>query len=219
MKLLACAAVLAVVWLAWPGASVLHAADGRDLSAVNTSVHADDGQTYGTLTTVNGNVRVGRRATADEARTVNGSVTLDDEARVGEVSTVNGGLDIAEGVPTERDARTVNGPIELGRRAHVGGDVATVSGDIEVTGAEIAGVIRTNNGDIDLTEGARVRGGIHVKETKGSGWRWGKDDPIKVHVCSSCVVEGELRFERPVELRVDAGAKIGKVIGDDVRRL
>jgi hypothetical protein len=33
------------------------------------------------------------------------------------------------------------------------------------------------------------------------------------------VVEGELRFDRPVELRVDQGAKIGNVIGDSVKRL
>jgi hypothetical protein len=33
------------------------------------------------------------------------------------------------------------------------------------------------------------------------------------------VVEGELRFDRPVELRVEPGAKIGKVIGEDVKRL
>ena len=44
------------------------------------------------------------------------------------------------------------------------------------------------------------------------------DDPVKVHICATCVVDGDLRFERPVELRVDNGAKIGKVIGDKVTR-
>jgi hypothetical protein len=31
------------------------------------------------------------------------------------------------------------------------------------------------------------------------------------------VVEGELRFERPVKLQVDAGGKIGKVTGETVK--
>jgi hypothetical protein len=219
MKLLACCAALIVVWLAWSGGSVTYAADGSNITAVNSSVRAEDGQTYGTLSTVNGAVRVGRGAVASEAKTVNGSITLDDEARVGEVSTVNGSLRISEGVAVEREAHTVNGKIDMRPRSRVGGDVATVSGDIELQNAEIGGELRTHHGDIDLTDGSRVRGGIHVKESNRSGWSWRKDDPVRVHICSTCVVDGELRFERPVELRVDSGAKIGRVVGDDVRRL
>ena len=79
---------------------------------------------------------------------------------------------------------------------------------------EVGGQIVTSKGDIELTDGARVRGGIHVKKNNGNNWGWGKDEPLKVHICSTCVVDGELRFDRPVELRVDDGAKIGKVIGD-----
>ena len=86
------------------------------------------------------------------------------------------------------------------------------------TAPKSAGTLITRNGDIELTDGARVRGGIHVKKNNDSGWSWGKDEPIEVHICATCVVDGELRFERPVELRVDAGAKIGKVIGDSVTR-
>ncbi len=41
---------------------------------------------------------------------------------------------------------------------------------------------------------------------------------MKVHICGTCVVEGDLRFERPVELRVDDGARIGNVIGESVTR-
>lgn len=219
MKLLTCLAALAVVWLAWSGGSVTYAADGGNISAVNSSVQAQEGQAYGTLSTVNGNVRVGRRATASVAKTVNGSVTVDDEARVGEVSTVNGSLNISAGVSIERSAHTVNGDVDLHKRVRIGGDVATVSGDIDVDGAEVGGELRTHNGDIDLSDGARVRGGILVKQSKHSGWSWGRKEPVKVHICSTCVVDGDLRFERPVELRVDRGARIGKVIGDEVRRL
>lgn len=217
MKLLACSIAVAVVWFAWAGSPVSHAGDGNDVTAVNSSVRANDGQSYDTLSTVNGDVRVGRGAMANEARTVNGSITIEDDARVGEASTVNGSLNINEGVEIAREAHTVNGDIDMRRRSRVGGDVATVSGDIELEGAEVGGELRTNNGDIELTDGARVRGGIYVKKSKG--WSWSKtDDPVKVHICSTCVVDGDLRFERPVELRVDSGAKIGNVVGDDVRR-
>lgn len=220
MKLFACVTVVAVVWLAWAGSPVSFAGNGNgnDVTAVNSSVRANDGQTYGTLSTVNGDVRVGRGAIADEAKTVNGSITLENDARVGEAHTVNGSLNISEGVAIERAAHTVNGDIEMRKRSRVGGDVATVSGDIELEGAEVGGELRTHNGDIELTDGSRVRGGIFVKKSRRSGWNLRKDDPVKVHICATCVVDGDLRFERAVELRVDSGAKIGNVIGDDVRR-
>lgn len=218
MRLVACLAVAGVVWFAWAGSPVTFAADGNNLTAVNSSVTAQDGQTYGTLSTVNGDVTVGRGATANEAHTVNGSIHLGNDARVGEAHTVNGSLSISEGVTIEREAHTVNGGIDMRKRSRVGGDVATVSGEIEVEGGEVGGELRTVNGDIELTEGAHVRGGIYVKKSKGSGWSWGKEDPVKVHICSTCVVDGDLRFEKPVELRVESGARIGKVIGDSVIR-
>jgi len=218
MKVFACFAAVIVAWLVWAGGPVTLAADGSNLTAVNSSVHANDGQTYGTLSTVNGDVRVGRGAIASEAKAVNGSITLEADARVGEAHTVNGSLNLHEGVTIEREAHTVNGDIDLRKRARVGGDVATVSGDIDLDGAEVGGELRTNNGDIDLIEGAHVRGGIYVKKSKGSGWNWSKDEPVKVHVCGTCVVDGDLRFERPVVLKVDSGAKIGNVIGDEVTR-
>ena len=209
-------AALALVF--WNGSRV-SAADGHDIKSVNGSVNGTAGETYGELSAVNGNVRVGRGTTADEAKTVNGGITVEDEAKLGEVSTVNGSLRIGEGVTIERTASTVNGHVALGKRTRVKGDVSTVSGEIEIHGAEVGGKLTTRNGDIDLTDGARVLGGILVKKNNVNSWFSGdKSDPPTVHICSTCVVEGELRFERPVELRVDQGAKIGKVIGDSVTR-
>ena len=211
------AAVIALV--AWSGSPVTFAADGNNLSSVNGSVKAEPGQTYGKLSAVNGNVRVGRGASADEAGTVNGEIVVEDDVRLGEVETVNGSLSIRDGVTVARTASTVNGGVEIGKRSRIGGDVSTVSGEIEINGAEVAGTVITSNGDIELSDGARVLGGIHIKKNKGTNWGWGKDEPNEVHICGTCVVEGDLRFERPVELRVDPGAKIGKVIGESVKRL
>jgi cytoskeletal protein CcmA (bactofilin family) len=216
MKVLSVFLAAAVVW-ACAGGPESMAGDGRDLSSVNKSVSASAGESYGSLSTVNGDVRVGRGASATEAKTVNGSIRVEEEARLGNVSTVNGSVNIAEGVSIEHAASTVNGQIEMRRRSRVGGEVATVNGDIELAGTEVGGGLTTRNGDIDLTDGTRIRGDIHVKESKN--WGWKKADPVDVTICGTCVVDGDLRFERPVRLRVESGAKIGKVIGDEVTRL
>jgi DUF4097 and DUF4098 domain-containing protein YvlB len=221
MKLTALSAVfLAGIAIALlPACSSAHEGDGNDITAVNGSVKTSPGQTYGTLTTVNGDVRVARGTGADEARTVNGDVELDDDARVGTARTVNGSVRVGTGAAIAREAQTVNGDVSLAARARVGGDVTTVSGEIELAGAEVTGKLVTRHGDIDLTDGARVRGGIHVQKRDDSNWGWSKSDPVKVHVCGTCVVDGELRFDQPVELRVDDGGKIGAVIGEKVTRL
>jgi DUF4097 and DUF4098 domain-containing protein YvlB len=196
----------------------LSAADARSISKVNSSVSAEAGQTYDSLSTVNGDVRIGRGASANVAETVNGSITIEDEAKVGAASTVNGSLRLGEGVSIAKDASTVNGGVKLEKRARVGGNVETVNGDIELVGGEIKGRLTTVSGDIDLRDGARIEGGIHVEKPRGTNWFQKKDERISVHVCSTCVVNGELRFDRPVTLRVESGAQIGKVIGDDIKR-
>lgn len=219
MKLAFCLAASVLVFVAWaahPQDSL--AGDGRSLSRVNGSIRAEAGQAYESLSTVNGNVRVSSGATADVAKTVNGDVTLENDARIGRVSTVNGSLRIGEGASVGREASTVNGSVKLDRRSRVDGDISTVSGEIELRGAEVTGTLSSVNGDIDLTEGAHVRGGIIIRKSRSS-WGWNNDDPPRITVCSTCVVEGELRFERPVELRVEQGGKIGNVVGDSVTRL
>jgi DUF4097 and DUF4098 domain-containing protein YvlB len=214
------ASVACISFVAWSASQVSVAGEGRDISSVNGSVKASPGESYDTLSAVNGDVLVARGASANEARTVNGDVTLETDAKVGTASTVNGSLHIRDGANVTNEASTVNGGIDLGKSARIGGDVTTVSGDIELNGAEVTGRIETRNGDIELTDGARVHGGIHVKKKNDNSWSWGDDDrhPVKVRICATCVVEGELRFDRAVELNVEPGAKIGKVIGDKVTR-
>jgi len=199
MKFATLVVVAFVVFVAWAGIPVSLASDGRDLSSVNGEVTASAGETYGSLSTVNGSVHVSRGVTADRAKTVNGEIEVENNVKIGELATVNGSVDIGEDVAVERNASTVNG-------------------GIEINGGEVGGQIVTAKGDIELTDGARVHGGIHIKKNNGSNWGWGKDEPPKVRICSTCIVDGDLQFDRPVELRVDDGAKIGKVIGEDVTR-
>jgi hypothetical protein len=209
-------ALLAVT--AWAASPASEASDSRSVTTVNGQVEASEGETYDTLSTVNGQVRVGRGVTAKEAKTVNGQVLIAENVKLGRASTVNGQLRVGQGSTIEHEASTVNGGVSLAKHARVGGDVTTVSGGIELDGAEVGGSVSTHNGDIELTDGAHVRGDINVKKKNDSGWNWGKDEPIEVRICATCVVDGDLRFERPVELYVQPGAKIGKVIGDSVTR-
>ena len=215
MKFIACA-----FFVTLSAAQVSAAGNGRDISSVNGSVDTTAGETYDTLSTVNGDVHLKGGASAAVAKTVNGDVRIDADAKVGSTHTVNGSLDIGDGAAVEREASTVNGSVDLGHKARVGGDVSTVSGDIDLNGAEVVGRLETRNGDIKLRDGARVQGGIHVRKPNDSGWHWGEDreDPVKVNICATCEVAGELRFDRPVVLHVEPGAKIGQVIGDQVTR-
>jgi predicted acyltransferase (DUF342 family) len=217
MKFAALLVIAFVAFVAWAGSPNSFASDGNNLTSVNGSVRAEPGTSYHKVSAVNGNVRVGNRAAADEVHTVNGEIVVEDDVKLGEVETVNGSLEIGEGVTVERTASTVNGSVEIGKRSKIGGDVSTVSGEIELKGAEIKGSVVTRNGDIELSDGARVGGGIHVKKNEGD-WGWGRNEPNKIHICGTCVVEGELKFDRPVELRVEDGAKIGKVVGESVTR-
>ena len=219
MKYATFAVVAVIAFVAGAGNRPSLASDSRSVTAINDSVEASAGQTYDKVTTVNGSVHVRSGATVETAHTVNGEVELESDAQVGTVNTVNGELEIGAGASVARDATTVNGGIRMAKHTRVGGGVSTVSGEIELNGTEVGGTVSTVNGDIDLTDGARVRGDLLVKKPTGNwGWNKGHEDPVKVHICASCVVEGDLRFERPVELRVDNGAKIGKVIGDQVTR-
>jgi hypothetical protein len=211
---LACLLALAV----WAGNSADAASDGRSITTVNGSVRGSAGQAYDTLSTVNGSLRMEKGASANDAHTVNGEIELDDDVKVGQVNTVNGSVTIGRGAAVAREASTVNGSIKVAQRASVGGGVSTVSGDIELDGSEVAGMLKTVNGDIELRDGARVRGGILIKKPNRSGWGWSNNDPPEVRICGTCVVEGELRFERPVELNVEPGGKIGKVVGETVSR-
>lgn len=214
------AAVACAFFVVAMTSQVSRAGGGRDITSVNGSVDTTAGESYDTLSTVNGDVHVKGGASADVAKTVNGSVTLDADAKVGSARTVNGDLKLRDGAAIEREAATVNGSIDLGRKARVGGDVTTVSGDIDLDGAEVGGRLETRNGDIELREGARVQGGIVVKKNNDHGWNWGndRDKPVKVDICATCEVVGDLHFERAVLLHVEPGAKIGQVIGDQVTR-
>jgi hypothetical protein len=56
-----------------------------------------------------------------------------------------------------------------------------------------------------------VRGGIHVE--KPHGFSFGRSRTPRIVIGPNAVVDGELRFDRTVELFVHQTAKIGPVTG------
>ena len=123
-----------------------------------------------------------------------------------------------DGAAVERTASTVNGSVEIGKRARVGGDVSTVSGEIELKGAEVGGKLTTRNGDIELTDGARVRGGIHVKKKATA-------TGVSARTSRSKCTSAEPAWSKAICVSIARwncasieGAKIGQVIGDSVTR-
>ena len=188
---------------------------GQDISHVNRGITAEAGRQYGDLETVNGGVNVERGASADTVETVNGGIRLDDEAEVGSAETVNGGITAGERVKVARGAETVNGGIRFGFNSRIGGDIETVNGGITVQQTEVLGELRTVSGDITVGAKSRIGGGIVVEKPQGISW--GKNRTPRIVIGPNAVVEGELRFERTVELYVHTTAKVGPVSGTTAR--
>jgi hypothetical protein len=194
--------------------------DHGDISHVNGSISADAGQQYGDLDTVNGGISVEKGASAGKVETVNGGISLEDDVQVKSLETVNGGIVAGRNTRIADGADTVNGGIRITFHSHVGGDVGTVNGGITIQQTEVGGKLHTVNGDITVGADSIVHGGILVEKPNHSGWNWsfgwGKPKIPRIVIGPHAVVEGELRFEREVELYVHTTAKIGKVTGATV---
>jgi hypothetical protein len=210
---IALALVLSTAALAHEGDE--HDNEGRDRSRVMGGLHADEGEVVGDLDTVNGGISIEDRATAGSLETVNGGIDIDDDAKVHSATTVNGGIDVGERVQVEGNLETVNGGIRTDFFTKVGGDVSTVNGGITVRQTDVGGRISMVNGNITIGNKSHVHGGILVEKNKGIDFGWGSRKPKlpRIVIGPNAIVDGELRFERKVDLYVHTTAKIGKVIG------
>jgi DUF4097 and DUF4098 domain-containing protein YvlB len=180
-------------------------------STVNGSVTVPPGLQSGAVETVNGSIDIGDNATVSTGSTVNGSIRVGAHARADSLSTVNGAVTLGEGAQVAHGVRTVNGGLILKNSADVAGGLRNVNGHIALTAAHVAGGLRTVSGNIDLAGGSHVEGGILVEQA--SGWfNWNGSKP-RIVIGPGAVVQGELRFERPVQLYVSDTASVGPIIG------
>lgn len=184
-----------------------------DVSSVNGSIQIEDGATADGVETVNGSVSIGDRTTAGEVRTVNGGVRVGEQSKIADIESVNGRLQIGAGTQVGSGVSAVNGTISLAKATTVGGRVENVNGKISLEAAHVAGGIGTTNGDIDVGAGSKVEGGILVDKPRGRNWSGSKHRTPIIVIGPDAVVEGDLKFEQPVQLYVSDRARIGTVTG------
>ena len=185
-----------------------------DVDKVNGSISVESGQTRGDLGTVNGSIRIGENAHAGAASTVNGSVQVGADGSARSLETVNGSIRAGQRARVEGDVETVNGSIFSDRDSRIGGNVANVNGALGLVRTEVAGNVETVNGDVTIGVGSHVRGHLRVAKPSAN-WM-----PIRMRqraqrivIGPGAVVDGELLFEREVQLYVHTTARTGKVTG------
>lgn len=180
-------------------------------STVNGSVHVPAGMHSGAVGTVNGSITVEDNATIASASTVNGAISMGAKTTAESVSAVNGGVTLGTDSHVSGKVTTVNGGLNLHAGADVGGELRNVNGHVTLTGAHVAGGIRTVGGDIDIEGPSRVEGGIHVE--KSGGWISFETHKPRIVIGPGAVVQGELRFDRDVQLYISDKATVGPITG------
>lgn len=184
-------------------------------STVNGSIRVPAGQHSGSLGTVNGSIHIDDGATVGSAQTVNGAIDLGKHATADSLTTVNGRVELGAGARVSHEITTVNGAMDLESGADVGGALKNVNGRITLTAAHVAGGLRTVAGDIDVSGESRIEGGIVVQEPNSGWFSWSSSRPRKPRIVigPGAVVQGNLRFEREVELYVSDRANVGPISG------
>jgi hypothetical protein len=185
---------------------------GDDSTKINGSIHVPAGEQPGAVATVNGSIEVDDNAAVTSAKTVNGGVHLGDHATGTSLASVNGAISLGAGAHVSGSLSSVNGELTLGEGAEVAGALSNVNGKITLTGAHVGGGIRTINGSMSITGASHVEGGILVKQPSGLVVETSRDVP-RIVIGPGATVQGELRFERTVQLYVSDKATIGTVTG------
>ncbi len=102
--------------------------------------------------------------------------------------------------------------MDLAEGADVGGTLSNVNGKITMTGAHVAGGIKTVGANMSITGASKIEGGILVQKPSSELLHFGEDVP-RIVIGAGATVQGDLKFERKVELYVSDKATIGTVIG------
>ena len=185
--------------------------DGGDGSTkINGSIHVPVGKPAGAVATVNGSIHIDDNAAITSATTVNGAVHLGDHATATSLNSVNGSIVLGADAHASGSASSVNGELELKNGSEVSGALSNVNGQITLTAAHVGGGIKTINGSMNITGASHVEGGILVE--KPSGLQVVHDVP-RIVIGPGATVQGELHFERTVQLYVSDKATIGTVTG------
>jgi DUF4097 and DUF4098 domain-containing protein YvlB len=186
--------------------------DGDESNKINGSIHVPAGKQPGAVATVNGSIHIDDQAAVTSATTVNGSVHLGDHATATSLSSVNGSIALGAGAHVSGSASSVNGELTLGDGADISGSLSNVNGKITLNAAHVGGGIKTVSGSINIGGASHVEGGILVEKPTSELIQLGRDVP-RIVIGPGATVQGDLRFERTVQLFVSDKATIGPVTG------
>ena len=186
--------------------------DGDESTKVNGSIHVPAGKAPGAVATVNGSIHVDDGAAITSATTVNGSVHLGKHAAATALRSVNGSIVLGAGAQVSGSVSSVNGELTLEDGSEISGSLSNVNGGISLTAAHVGGGIKTVSASMSITGASRVEGGIRVEKPSGGLVQTAGDVP-RIVIGPGAAVQGELRFERPVQLFVSDKATIGTVTG------
>ena len=193
--------------------SACGASKGDDESTkVNGSIHVLAGRQPGAVATVNGSIHVDDNAAVTSATTVNGTVHLGDHATAASLNSVNGSIVLGRGAHVSGSVSSVNGELTLQDGADVSGSLSNVNGKITLTAAHVGGGIKTVSGGMNITGASRVEGGLRVQKPSSELIQLVMDVP-RIVVGPGVTVQGDLRFERTVQLFVSDKATVGAVTG------
>jgi DUF4097 and DUF4098 domain-containing protein YvlB len=186
--------------------------DGDESTKVNGSIQVPAGRQPGAVATVNGSIHVDDNAAVTSATTVNGTVHLGDRATATSLNSVNGSMTLGSGARVSGSVSSVNGELTLGEGADVSGSLSNVNGKITLTAAHVGGGIKTVSGSMNITGASRVEGGILVQKPSSELVQLVLDVP-RIVIGPGATVQGELRFERTVQLFISDNARVGTVTG------
>jgi DUF4097 and DUF4098 domain-containing protein YvlB len=193
-------------------AACSESSDGDASTKINGSIHVPVGKQAGAVATVNGSIHIDDGATVTSATTVNGSVHLGDHATATALNSVNGSIVLGTGAHVSGSASSVNGELSMGDGAEISGSLTNVNGKITLNAAHVGGGIKTVNGSMNINGASHVEGGILVEKPSSDLLQMVRDVP-RIVIGPGATVQGDLRFERTVQLFVSDKATIGTVTG------
>jgi len=168
------------------------------------------------LSTVNKSISLGDNSTAGDIDSVNGSIRIGNNSFVKSVEAVNGSIKLGNDVTVDRGVEAVNGAITLQPGCEVGGNVESVNGGIHMESTRVSGDVETVNGELRILSGSEVSGNVVVRKPKG--WNFNsRSKPVRVEIGQDVVVHGDLIFKQAVELQLHDTARVGEIIGDEVK--
>jgi len=213
MKLTA-ATMLAMLLGSYLYSSSANAAEGQDISKVNSGIRVSAEERVGDISSVNGGIDLGSGATAEKIETVNGGIDLDDGVEIESAETVNGGIRVSRDVSVHGSLSTVNGGIQTNPGTVIDRRVSTVNGKIRLRDTRVGENVQTSNGDILLTDGSVVEGDIVVKGRRswfGKLFGFGQKSS-KITIDADSSVMGDIHLYRKVTLDIADGTVAGEII-------